>query len=90
MIWWVYTRVKKAEKLDAVYAATLITVKDIDEVYIYCSDSAIWEYIPEGIMYLRRSENLDRDTTTMNEVLMAFAKDVKADICACSRNGTIC
>lgn len=59
---------------------TLITVKDIDEVYIYCSNPAIRGYMPEGVKYLRRAEDLDRDTTTMNEVLMSFAKDVKADI----------
>ena len=60
--------------------STLLKVKGIDEVYVYCSNPEIKEYIPEGIIYLQRSENLDRDTTKMNEVLENFAKDVEADI----------
>ena len=60
--------------------STLLTVEGIDEVYVYCSNSDIREFIPEGVKYLRRSETLDQDTTKMNEVLQCFAKDVPADI----------
>lgn len=60
--------------------STLLTVKEIDEVYVYCSSPLITEYIPEGITYLKRSEELDRDTTKMNEVLSCFAAEVPADI----------
>lgn len=60
--------------------STLLKVKMIDEVYVYCSNPEIKKYIPEGVHYLKRSENLDKDTTKMNEVLMAFAKDVEADV----------
>lgn len=60
--------------------STLLTVEEIDEVYVYCSNPDIQEFIPEGVRYLRRSESLDRDTTKMNEVLQCFAADVPADI----------
>lgn len=59
---------------------TLLSVDMIDDVYVYCSNEDIKEFIPEGVKYLKRSENLDLDTTKMNEVLSAFAKDVPSDI----------
>lgn len=59
---------------------TLLKVDDIDEVYVYCSNEAIKEYLPADVRYLKRSKSLDTDTTKMNEVLKAFADDVPADI----------
>jgi CMP-N-acetylneuraminic acid synthetase len=52
----------------------------VDEVYVYCSNRDIQDYIPKGVTYLRRSEELDQDTTKMNEVLKSFAADVPADV----------
>ena len=60
--------------------STLLKVDGIDEVYVYCSNPDIKEFIPEGVKYLKRSESLDQDSTKMNEVLQCFAKDVPADI----------
>lgn len=60
--------------------STLLTVNGVDEVYVYCSNPNIQEFIPEGVKYLKRSESLDQDTTKMNEVLQCFAADVPADI----------
>lgn len=59
---------------------TLLTVDGIDEVYVYCSNPDITEFIPEGVKYLQRSASLDQDTTKMNEVLQSFAEDVSADV----------
>lgn len=60
--------------------STLISVRGVDEVYVYCSNPDIQEFIPEGVKYLQRSTSLDQDSTKMNEVLQCFAKDVPADI----------
>lgn len=60
--------------------STLLMVKGIDEVYVYCSNPSIKEFIPDGVKYLKRSELLDRDTTSITEVLTSFTKDVSADI----------
>lgn len=60
--------------------STLLKVDGIDDVYVYCSNPDIQEFIPDGVKYLKRSESLDQDTTKMNEVLSCFAKDVDADI----------
>ena len=60
--------------------STLLTIEEIDEVYVYCSNPDIAAFIPEGVKYLKRSADLDQDTTKMNEVLKCFAKDVPADV----------
>lgn len=60
--------------------STLLKIDSIDEVYVYCSNPDIKEFIPEGVKYLPRSTSLDQDTTKMNEVLKCFAEDVPADV----------
>ena len=59
---------------------TLKKVDKIEEIYVYCSNPDIREFLPEGVKYLKRSQNLDQDTTSMTEVLYCFAQDVDADI----------
>lgn len=59
---------------------TLLSIDKIDEVFVYCSNEKICDFIPSGVKYLKRSDSLDTDTTSMNEVLKAFANDVFADI----------
>ena len=60
--------------------STLLTVEKIDEVYVYCSNPGIQDFMPEGVKYLKRSVSLDQDTTSMTEVLDCFTKDVPADV----------
>ncbi len=59
---------------------TLLKVEGINEIYVYCSNPKIQNYIPNGINYLPRKESLDTSQTKMNEVLKCFAEDVDADI----------
>lgn len=59
---------------------TLLKVKSIEDIYVYCSNPRIQGYIPEEIKYIRRSESLDTSSTSMNEVLKCFSKEVDADI----------
>ncbi|NLK37127.1 MAG: acylneuraminate cytidylyltransferase family protein [Epulopiscium sp.] len=59
---------------------TLLQCQGIDDVYVYCSNDDICQYIPPTVQYLKRDISLDQDTTKMNEVLTAFAKDVFADV----------
>lgn len=63
--------------------STLLKLKadgNVDDVYVYCSNPDIKEFIPDGVTYLQRSTSLDQDTTKMNEVLQAFAEEVPSDI----------
>ncbi len=60
--------------------STLLAIDSIDDVYVYCSNSDIKNYIPIEVKYLCRSISLDQDTTKMNEVLQSFAAEVPADV----------
>lgn len=59
---------------------TLKSIEEIEDIYVYCSNPMIKEFIPDGVKYLHRSEDLDQDTTSMTEILCCFAKEVDADI----------
>lgn len=59
---------------------TLKQVKGIDEIYVYCSNPIIKDYLPEGILYLQRSTEFDQSTTKINQIIKAFGKEVPADI----------
>lgn len=59
---------------------TLAGIGEIDEVYAYCSDERICEYLPQGVRFLRRSPDLDRDTTLGREIYDSFTADVEADL----------
>lgn len=59
---------------------TLTQIKSIDEVYVYCSNPEIKQYLPQGVLFLQRPESLDRDETLGQEIYDAFTESVKADI----------
>ena len=59
---------------------TLLKVPELDEIYVYCSDKVIKEYLPTGVKFLERTASLDRDETKGNEILQCFLEDVDADI----------
>ena len=37
---------------------SLVAARNIDEVYVYCSDESIKQYIPQGAKYLKRDAGL--------------------------------
>ena len=59
---------------------TLVQVKRIDEVYVYCSSEAIISYLPDGVKFLKRPEFLDRDETLGKEIYEEFTKTIDADV----------
>lgn len=59
---------------------TLANIKKIDEVYVYCSQESIKEYLPKGVKFLKRPEYLDRDETLGKEIYEEFTKTIDADI----------
>lgn len=59
---------------------TLTRVEGIDEVYVFCSDEHIVELLPEGVRFLKRSVELDRDMTLGREIYDAFTARVEADL----------
>lgn len=59
---------------------TLVNVKRIDEVYVYCSSEEIIKYLPQGVKFLKRPESLDRDETLGKEIYEEFTKTIDADV----------
>ncbi len=59
---------------------TLLQVKAIDKIFVYCSDVSVLKYLPVGVEFIQRSEHLDGDTIKMNEVLKCFSEEVQSDI----------
>lgn len=59
---------------------TLVKVKSIDEVYVYCSQDEIREYLPAGVKFMKRPDFLDSDETLGKDIYEEFVKNVNADI----------
>lgn len=59
---------------------TLKSIDEIDDVFVYCSNEEIKQYIPNDVNFLKRPEILDLDTASMTDVLKTFSKDVEADV----------
>ena len=59
---------------------TLLQVDTIDEVYVYCSNPDVKQYLPKGVLFLQRPESLDSDETLGEEIYDAFTKVIPADV----------
>jgi len=59
---------------------TLLNVKEMNDVYVYCSDPIIKNYIPEKAIFLQRDKRLDGDEIKAKDTYSAFIKEVDADI----------
>lgn len=57
----------------------LVSSKLIDEIYVYCSDQRIEEYLIESVRYLQRPKYLDSDSSNCNDIIREFIKEVSAD-----------
>ncbi len=61
-------------------ANALLQVPEIDEVYAYCSDPIIREYLPDKVIFLQRDQWLDGDEIRAKDTYSAFIREVHADI----------
>lgn len=59
---------------------SLIRSKGIDEVYVYCSDSSVRQYLPEGVLFKQREKWLDGELVKGFDIYREFIKEVDADI----------
>lgn len=59
---------------------TCLYAKKIDEIYIYCSNPDVKDYILPGIKFLQRPEFLDIDQINSNDIIREFIKAVDAEI----------
>ena len=73
-------RLLGGKPLMAYLLESLAAAKNIDEVYVYCSNREVEQYLPEGVKFLQRDERLDSNTTLGREIYDAFTEEVEADI----------
>ena len=59
---------------------SLKQVEGIDEVYVYCSDESVIEYLPDGVIFKQRDKRLDEDLVKGFEIYKSFIDEVDADI----------
>jgi CMP-N-acetylneuraminic acid synthetase len=57
-----------------------LTVRGIDEIYVYCSDETITEHLPEGVKFLERPKELDRFDVKFQTIGETFINEIDADI----------
>ena len=51
-----------------VFLKTLVKVDGLDEVYVFCSNPEIKEYLVDGVKFLERPEYLDTLAELGNEI----------------------
>lgn len=59
---------------------TISSIDEIDETYVYCSDPAIKQYVPQCVNILERPKRLDGDRIKGREIYSEFIHEVNADI----------
>lgn len=59
---------------------TALQVEIIDDVYVYCSDPAVKEYIPGRARFIQREKWLDGDEIKTKDTYTAFLNDINADV----------
>lgn len=59
---------------------SLKQVRGIDEVYVFCSDEAVKEYLPDGVLFKKRNPQLDGDSVKGFEIYESFISEIDADI----------
>ncbi len=59
---------------------TLKICKTVDEIYVYCSDERIKDYLVPGVKYLKRDCIYDTPEADVNDMFRAFSLAVDADV----------
>ena len=54
-------------------------VNGLNNIYVYCSDKKIMNYIPKNIKFIKRDKKYDGNEILANELLKSFTEIVKSD-----------
>lgn len=60
--------------------STLVRVKDIDNIFVYCSNDSICQYLPDRVSFIKRPEALDLPTSNFNQIFNSFIDIIDADL----------
>lgn len=58
----------------------LLKCQKVDDIYVYCSNDAILEYMLDGVTFLKRPAYLDGPTANFTQIFESFSNEVKADV----------
>lgn len=61
------------------FLKTLVKINGIDNIYVFCSDVSIKEYLIPGVDYLQRPAFLDTQSATPQDIIREFMKLVDSD-----------
>ena len=59
---------------------TLLKVKAIEDVYVFCSDETVINYLPKGVHFLKRDSALDDNLVKGATIYKSFIEMIEADI----------
>ena len=59
---------------------SLLQIQDLDDIYVYCSDEAICNYLPNKVKFLKRPSYLDLPESNFTQIFESFISEVEADI----------
>jgi CMP-N-acetylneuraminic acid synthetase len=57
-----------------------LSLKSIHEIYVYCSDESVIQYLLPGVTFLRRPAYLDRNECGGTNIIAEFIKVIDADL----------
>ncbi len=66
--------------LITVFLRTLVKVKEIDSIYVFCSNPQIKDYLISNVHYLERPKYLDTQKATPQNIITEFMNRVESDI----------
>ena len=58
----------------------LLATSLLDKIYVYCSDETIINYLPDGVSFLKRAQELDLPTSNFSQIFQSFIDEVDAGI----------
>jgi len=59
---------------------TLCKIPLLDEIYVFCSQPQILEYLPNGVKFLKREPELDAFSAHHYDIVRSFVSKIEADI----------
>lgn len=58
----------------------LIATEIFEKIYVYCSDIFIKDFLPQGVVFLRRPSFLDEPDSNFTQIFENFINEIRADI----------
>lgn len=58
----------------------LLKIPELDSIQVYCSDASVCDFLPEGVHFLQRPQELDLPTSNFSQIFECFMNAVDADI----------